>query len=84
VRDHPNPVGWVILAALNSLRSTWRRRRREVPGEVPDREQTPYASAHLSHNLRGAILALPRRQREVIALRLIADVSRTRRRESCA
>jgi RNA polymerase sigma-70 factor (ECF subfamily) len=74
VRQHPNPTAWVLRTALNAQRSWWRRLVREVPGPVPDR---PAAEPHggLPTDLRALVRALPRRQREVVALRVLADLS---------
>ncbi|MDI1466255.1 sigma-70 family RNA polymerase sigma factor [Catellatospora sp. KI3] len=71
VREHPNPTGWVLVTALNVQRSVWRRLRREVLGDVPERgtQREP------DGDLRKLLAALPRRQREVVALRLLADLS---------
>ncbi|MBV1850141.1 RNA polymerase sigma factor [Catellatospora tritici] len=75
VRAHPNPVAWVLRTALNEQRSWWRRLRREVLGEPPEVsvETGPYAG--LDARLRAMVLTLPRRQREVLALRVLADLS---------
>lgn len=76
VGPHPNPRAWVLRTALNVHRSLWRRRRREALTEaVPERSVGPAGSAALDQQLRLAIAALPRRQREVIALRVLADLS---------
>jgi RNA polymerase sigma-70 factor (ECF subfamily) len=75
VQAHPNPVGWVLVTALNSHRGWWRRRHRETPGDVPDRATPASEATGLEPALRALVRALPRRQREVVALRLIADLS---------
>ncbi|BCJ71454.1 hypothetical protein CS0771_09980 [Catellatospora sp. IY07-71] len=72
VRVHPNPTAWVLRTALNVRRSVWRRLRREVLGDLPDRAA---AEAERDGGLRRELAALPRRQREVVALRLITDLS---------
>lgn len=74
VREHPNPIAWVIRVALNVQRSWWRRVRREVPGS-PEHVDTVSAPDGLAADLRAALATLPRRQREVVALRVIADLS---------
>jgi RNA polymerase sigma factor (sigma-70 family) len=68
-----NPTGWVVRVAINRYNSDWRIWRREVT-EPPD--------ASLSTTdipSEGALVALvwrlPRRQRQVIALRVISDLS---------
>ncbi|GHJ48803.1 RNA polymerase [Catellatospora sp. TT07R-123] len=75
VRAHPNPVAWVLRTALNEQRSWWRRLRREVLAEPPEVGVEPGAYAGLDARLRALVLALPRRQREVLALRVLADLS---------
>lgn len=75
VRDHPSPTAWVIRTALNAHRSWWRRWRREQPHEVPDRAAVEPGSAALSAELVRLLLALPARQRQVVALRVLADLS---------
>lgn len=77
VSKHPAPQAWVVRTALNAHVSRWQRRRREValtevdgptagaadggPGDPPDGQ------------LMAAVLLLPLRQRQVIALRLFLD-----------
>jgi RNA polymerase sigma-70 factor (ECF subfamily) len=73
VNTHPNPLGWVVRTAINHHRSTWRRLHREVPGP-PDREATD-DPASLDSDLVHAVWQLPRRQREVVALRVVCDLS---------
>ena len=76
VREHPNPTAWVLRTALNAHRSWWRRTAREVPGEPPDRASyDAESSGTLSAELRALVGRLPRRQREVLALRVLADLS---------
>lgn len=75
VREHPNPTAWVLRTALNTQRSWWRRLVREVPGDPPDLPAAAPESLDLSAELRGLVARLPRRQREVVALRVLADLS---------
>ena len=75
VRDHPSPDAWVIKTALNCHRSWWRRRRRERPDDVPDRAAVEPGATVLPADLLGLVLALPIRQRQVVALRILADLS---------
>ena len=77
VRRHPAPKAWVVRTALNAGVSRWRRRRREVP--VADLSViTDQPAADAAHPfdplLTAALLRLPARQREVVALRLILDL----------
>jgi RNA polymerase sigma factor (sigma-70 family) len=78
VRTHPNPTAWVLRTALNAHRSWWRRLLREVPGPVPDRPAGPPTADPLADELparlRLLVQQLPRRQREVLALRVLAGL----------
>ena len=74
--EHPEPVAWILRTALNTHRSLWRRLRREVLGEAPpDRAGLSAEPSSLDGSVRAAVAALPRRQREVLALRVLADLS---------
>lgn len=77
VREHPNPTAWVLRVALNVRRSVWRRLRREVLGDaaLTQTVDRPDAAREPDGGLRRELAALPRRQREVVALRLLADLS---------
>ena len=79
VSGHPAPAAWVVRTALNVNVSRWRRRRREVP--VPDLvvlADQPTAETGVEDpvdpQIMAALLRLPARQRQVIALRLILDL----------
>jgi RNA polymerase sigma-70 factor (sigma-E family) len=74
VREHPSPRAWVVRTALNVHVSWWRRRRREVA--LASRENVATASHYprLDGSLVTALQRLPRRQREVIVLRLLLDL----------
>ncbi|HEY6790082.1 MAG TPA: sigma factor-like helix-turn-helix DNA-binding protein [Trebonia sp.] len=76
VSRHPAPEAWVVRAALNVSISRWRRRRREVavadPGMVADVAATDAASP-VDPPLMAALMRLPARQRQVVALRLFMD-----------
>ena len=76
---HPAPAAWVVRTALNLNISRWRRRRREVPvpdpGMLADRPAAATASPDpVDPQIMAALLRLPARQRQVIALRLILDL----------
>jgi RNA polymerase sigma factor (sigma-70 family) len=77
VGRHPRPIAWVLRTALNAHRSSWRRRRREVlaadPPEPVTEELVEYRGT--DSGVRQAVWSLPTRQREVVALRLVADLS---------
>jgi RNA polymerase sigma-70 factor (ECF subfamily) len=79
VSRHPAPAAWVVRTAVNLNISRWRRRRREVP--VPDLDLLagrPAAGTTVQDpvdpQIMAALLRLPARQRQVIALRLILDL----------
>jgi RNA polymerase sigma-70 factor (ECF subfamily) len=79
VSRHPAPAAWVVRTALNLNISRWRRRRREVPvpdpGLLADRPAAvPAAQDPVDTQSMAALLRLPARQRQVIALRLILDL----------
>jgi|SRR5277367_4742345 DNA-directed RNA polymerase specialized sigma24 family protein len=86
VSRHPAPTAWVVRAALNENISRWRRRRREVV--VPD--PAKYADAcgpdggggsAVDPGIMAALLRLPARQRQVVALRLFLDLDTERTAE---
>jgi RNA polymerase sigma factor (sigma-70 family) len=86
VSSHPAPAAWVVRTALNVNISRWRRRRREVP--VPDFGMVKdLPSAHgaadgpVDPRIMAALLRLPARQRQVIALRLFLDLDTGRTAE---
>jgi len=69
---HPNPVGWVVRTAMNQFISGWRVWRREE-GALPDAVAIPDESRSLDPFLLRQLWRLPRRQREVVALRVLLD-----------
>jgi RNA polymerase sigma factor (sigma-70 family) len=85
VSRHPAPQAWVIRTALNVGVSRWRRRRREVPvadpGQVADRAMADGTAGSVDPPIMAALLRLPVRQRQVIALRLFLDLDTTRTAE---
>jgi RNA polymerase sigma-70 factor (ECF subfamily) len=79
VGRHPAPAAWVVRTALNANVSRWRRRRREVSvpdlGMVADLPTISAASASaVDPRIMAALMRLPARQRQVVALRLILDL----------
>jgi RNA polymerase sigma factor (sigma-70 family) len=79
VSRHPAPAAWVVRTAVNLNISRWRRRRWEVPvpdlGMLANRPAAGTAAQDLvDPQIMAALLRLPARQRQVIALRLILDL----------
>jgi RNA polymerase sigma-70 factor (ECF subfamily) len=72
VGRHPNPLAWTIRVALNFHASSWRvwRREQPEPPEVAVADELP-----IDPFLLRAVWRLPRRQRQVVALRVLADLS---------
>lgn len=74
VSRHPAPAAWVVRTALNVRVSWWRRRRREVALDGHDRAHLADDGPGLDDTLLAAVRRLPRRQREVIVLRIWLDL----------
>ena len=74
VQRHPAPAAWVVRTALNTRVSWWRRRRREVALEDHDLAAPAAGDTGVDAGLMAALLRLPTRQREVIALRMFLDL----------
>jgi len=72
VARHPKPEAWVVVAALNYQRSTWRKLRRLVP--MGDHEPESLAAPDPSGPTVSAVYALPRRQRQAIALCVLLEL----------
>lgn len=86
VSGHPAPAWWVVRTALNMNISWWRRRRREMtvadPGWIADRPAADGASAGaMDPQIKAALMRLPARQRQVVALRLVLDLDTARTAE---
>ncbi|WP_211370701.1 sigma-70 family RNA polymerase sigma factor [Nonomuraea turkmeniaca] len=73
VRAHPAPRAWIVRTALNTRVSWWRRRRREVVLAGHDAEGHQQTEG-VDPALLAAVRRLPRRQREVVALRVFLDL----------
>jgi RNA polymerase sigma factor (sigma-70 family) len=71
VSRHPAPAAWVVRTALNVRISWWRRRRREVALEGHDRAQL---DERVDDSVLAAVRGLPKRQREVVLLRIWLDL----------
>jgi RNA polymerase sigma factor (sigma-70 family) len=83
VSVHPAPKAWVVRTALNVGISRWRRSRREFP--VPDTGQVAdlalgdgVAGRSVDPRIMAALMRLPARQRQVVALRLFLDLDTDR------
>jgi RNA polymerase sigma factor (sigma-70 family) len=74
LRRHPAPQARVVRTGLNTGTSWWRRRRRELPLADHDLTAASDPDGGLDAILLTAIWRLPRRQREVIALRIFLDL----------
>ena len=73
VAAHANPTAWVARVALNQATSWWRRRRRELP-DPPDVPGAGGLDPDEDAVVR-LVWRLPARQRQVIALRVLLDLS---------
>jgi RNA polymerase sigma factor (sigma-70 family) len=75
VSRHPSPRAWVVRTALNARVSRWRRRRREVLFDHADgqrgRPDEEDGDGAIDEDLMAALLRLPTRQRQVVALRTL-------------
>lgn len=65
---------WVLTVALNLARNRWRKLRREVLGRPVEDLPAPPAGG-ISVDLRRALQGLPTRQREVVVLHYLLDIS---------
>lgn len=76
--EHRGPIDhldrWVLTVALNLARNRWRKLRREVLGRTVDRP-SPERPSGVSVDLERALRALPNRQREVLVLHYLLDLS---------
>jgi RNA polymerase sigma-70 factor (sigma-E family) len=86
VSGHPAPAAWVVRTALNANISWWRRRHREVPVPDPGLVADPAAadgagSGSVDPRVMAALMRLPARQRQVVALRLFLDLDTGRTAE---
>jgi RNA polymerase sigma factor (sigma-70 family) len=72
VSVHASPRAWVIRVALNFHRSSWRVWQREAPEppEIAVDDELP-----IDPWLLRAVWRLPKRQRQVVALRILLDLS---------
>jgi RNA polymerase sigma-70 factor (sigma-E family) len=79
VRDKDNPDAYVRRAILNGYLNTWRRRRsRETPvADVPETAGADHGLTNVADHvtLRRALRTLAPRQRAVLVLRYLEDMS---------
>jgi RNA polymerase sigma-70 factor (ECF subfamily) len=73
VRLHPRPEAWVVRTALNLHRDRWRRSQRQQ--RLLHRHDTTTSVDVVDPTLLTAVRALPERQREVVALRVLLGLS---------
>jgi RNA polymerase sigma-70 factor (sigma-E family) len=81
VSRHPAPAAWVVRTAFNARVSWWRRYRREValPESAADTALDDGGiDSAVDRELMAALLRLPARQREVVALRIFLDLDTAR------
>jgi RNA polymerase sigma factor (sigma-70 family) len=71
VRRAPAPVAWVMRTALNLHRDRWRRL---VRGRRLRRIDPPAPIVEADPQVLEALWALPERQRQVVALRVLAEL----------
>jgi RNA polymerase sigma-70 factor (ECF subfamily) len=72
VSGHPNPVAWVTRVAVNDSISAWRRIRLQVPLGLASSLTTTDPGA--TEGVMKALAALPLRQRQVVALRILVGL----------
>jgi RNA polymerase sigma-70 factor (ECF subfamily) len=73
VRVHPKPEAWVVRTALNLHRDHWRRSQRQQ--RVHGRHEVSNSIDVVDPALLSKVRALPERQREVVALRVLLALS---------
>jgi RNA polymerase sigma-70 factor (sigma-E family) len=74
VRELDVPRAWVVRTALNTHISWWRRRRRETVLGSHERAAPEEPPERIGDDLLAVLRRLPRRQREVVTLRLLLDL----------
>jgi RNA polymerase sigma factor (sigma-70 family) len=74
VSQYAAPRGWVVRTALNTGVSWWRPHRREIPLADYDAAALADPGQGVDPAVTAALLRLPTRQRQVIALRVFLDL----------
>jgi len=73
---HPDRRAWVFQVAMNAHRSWWRKRRREIlSAETLDGAFHDIAHHWVDPDLMQALRALPAKQRAVVALRFLCNLT---------
>lgn len=76
IESRDSPEGYVRRIMVNRHISLWRRFRRErVTDQVPEQPTEPWTAVDRRGPVWAAVLTLPPRQRAVIALRYLEDLS---------
>jgi RNA polymerase sigma factor (sigma-70 family) len=70
----PSPQAWVVRTALNFRVSWWRRRRLEFALADLDLALAEDFADPIDTDILAAVRRLPLRQRQIIALRILADL----------
>ena len=76
IESRDSPEGYVRRIMINRQISLWRRFRRErVTDQVPEQPSEPWTAVERRGSVWAAVRTLPPRQRAVIALRYLEDLS---------
>jgi RNA polymerase sigma factor (sigma-70 family) len=85
ISKHPAPAAWVVRTALNENISRWRRRREVAVPDLGAFADLPSAygsgGSAVDPRIMAALLRLPARQRQVVALRVFLDLDTDRTAE---
>jgi RNA polymerase sigma factor (sigma-70 family) len=69
-----SPTGWTLVVARNALRTTSRTDRRRITAHRRAEQVRTAPPPEMNVEVWDAVRRLPRRQREVIALRYLGDL----------
>ena len=72
VSSHPNPIAWLTRVAINDSISVWRKLRLQVP--LLSAVDLPSLDPGNQADVIRAVTGLPLRQRQVVALRILAGL----------
>lgn len=73
VREMDSPRGWVTKVAINKVKSSWRRGKRYVP--LANEHDPTAIVREVDHDLWAAVGKLSFKQRSVLAMRYIDDLT---------